>query len=363
MSLKTGNTINTLSNKKMIQIAIILLIVLNFDIFLNWIKFVYGIISPILWGVGIAFVLNIIVVKYEKIYFPNSKNKFILRTRRVASILFTFLTIILVISLLLYIVIPQIKQSIQSLSTDIPGTYERVVEWIKQTELYPILKQTIEGTEGIDISDNKSIEKIWEPINNWAFSSIGAIFGGITKFVLALVLSIYILFDKKVLINNYRKLANTYLNKDKRERLSKVFNTAEETFSCFFIGQFKEAMILGFLCTIGMLILRLPYAVTIGSVVGLFALIPLIGAYLGAAFGLLVIIVVNPYSAIVFFIFIMVLQQLEGTFIYPKIVGTSIKLPGTWVFATIIVGGSLMGVIGILLGIPLIATIYKLLHR
>ena len=363
MSLKADNTIDKLTIKKIIQIAIILLIVLNFAGFLNLIKYVYGIISPILLGAGIAFVLNIIVVRYEKVYFPNSKNKFILRSRRIISIFLTFLTIILIIYFLLYIIIPQISQFIQLLSTELPDFYERTVAWIMQyAEQYPVIQQRLEG---LDMSGNVAIERIWGIISNWSFGSIsiiGIVFGKIIEFILALFFSIYVLFNRKVIKNNYQKLVNAYLNKEKREKLSVVLKTANETFSDFFLGQFKEAIVLGVLCTLGMMILRLPYATTIGSVVGLSSLIPLIGAYLGAIFGLLVIVMISPISAVVFLIFIVILQQVEGNFIYPKVVGNSIALPSIWVFAAIIVGGGLMGVIGIILGVPLAATIYKLLN-
>ncbi|HNR65998.1 MAG TPA: AI-2E family transporter [Atribacterota bacterium] len=136
-----------------------------------------------------------------------------------------------------------------------------------------------------------------------------------------------------------------------------------DTFSNFILGQFKEAVILGTLCTIGMTILRLPYPTTIGSVVGLSSVIPMVGSYIGATFGILLIIVVDWVSAVFFLVFIIILQQIESNFIYPKIVGDSIGLPGIWVFAAIIIGSGLMGFLGILLGVPIAATIYKLLNH
>jgi len=178
-----------------------------------------------------------------------------------------------------------------------------------------------------------------------------------------LFFSIYVLFDKDKIRGNFNKLINATLNASRRENLAKVIQTADETFTDFFLGQFKEAFILGVLCTIGMLIFRFPYATTIGSVVGLTALIPMVGAYLGATVGFLLIFIVNPFKAILFLLFIVILQQVEGSFIYPKVVGHSIGLPGIWVFAAIIVGGGLMGIIGILLGVPLVATIYKLIGK
>jgi len=148
-----------------------------------------------------------------------------------------------------------------------------------------------------------------------------------------------------------------------REKLSKVIQTADETFSNFFLGQFKEAVILGLLCTIGMLVFGLPYATTIGPVVGLTALVPMVGAYLGAAVGVLLIVMVDLFKAVFFIIFIVVLQQVEGNFIYPKVIGNNIRLPSIWVFGAIIVGGGLMGILGVILGVPIAATIYKLIGK
>ncbi len=145
------------------------------------------------------------------------------------------------------------------------------------------------------------------------------------------------------------------------ERLILVAQTAHKTFSSFIVGQFTEAVILGLLCTVGMMIFRFPYAAMTGAVVGVTALIPIVGAYIGAAVGAFMILTVSPFKAALFLLFLVVLQQLEGNLIYPRVVGTSIGLPGMWVLAAITVGGTLLGIPGMLLGVPTAATVYKLL--
>ncbi len=162
---------------------------------------------------------------------------------------------------------------------------------------------------------------------------------------------------------NFRKLFDTYMRPQRREKLYEGLRTADEAFSGYIIGQFKEAVILGVLCTLGMMIFGFPYAATIGPVIGFTALIPLVGAYIGAALGFLLIVMVDPIKALGFIVFIIVLQQIEGNLIYPKVVGDTIGLPGIWVFAAIIVGGGLLGIAGILLGVPIAATVYKLLVK
>jgi len=364
MPHKANNEKQKSITKNIVLIGIILLVILNFTESVNLIKYLYGIISPLLLGGGIAFVVNILVSKYENIYFPESDNRIIIKMRRSMCIILSILTIMLVLLFLLDIVIPQITQFIQLLSTELPVIYEKVVEWtIQQSERYPVIRQRLEE---LDISGEAAINRALELFNSWAFGSvsfIGIVFSKIVELLLAIVFSIYILFDREALKGNYNKLINAYLSKDRREKLSKVIQTADETFSNFFLGQFKEAVILGLLCTIGMLIFGLPYATTIGSVVGLTALIPMVGAYLGAAVGVLLIAMVDLLKAVLFIFFIVVLQQVEGNFIYPKVIGNNIRLPSIWVFGAIIVGGGLMGILGVILGVPIAATIYRLIGK
>lgn len=161
----------------------------------------------------------------------------------------------------------------------------------------------------------------------------------------------------------FDKLFKAYMSKDRREKFYKDLRLTSRVFSDYIIGQCKEALILGGLCAIGMWIFGFPYALSVGSVIGLTALIPIIGAYIGAAIGFFLIVIVDPVQALLFIVFIVVLQQIEGNLIYPKVVGNSIGLPGIWVLAAITVGGGLMGIAGVLLGVPVAATIYKLLGQ
>jgi len=362
MAHESNNEKTQLTTKKIILIGIVLLTVLNFAHFLNLIKYVFGIFAFLFIGAGIAFILNILVSKYEKIYFPNSDYQLIIKSRRPMSVVFSILTIILVLLFLLYLVIPQLIRSIDLLSGELPGMYEKAVHWIDEnSQRYPMIRQRLEE---VDISGEEAINRGLGIISSWAFgpvSFVGMLFSKIIELFLAIVFSIYILFDKETLKGNFNKLINAYLSKDKRNYLLNVIQTANNTFTDFFLGVFKEALIIGLLCTIGMLILGLPYASTVGSVVGVSAIIPMFGAFLSAAIGALLIVVVDPVKAVIFIIFIVILQQVEENFIYPKVIGNNIGLPKIWVFAAIIVGGGFMGIIGILLGVPITATIYKLL--
>lgn len=350
--------------KTIILIGATLLAVLNFRTLLSICGYIYGVIYPLLLGAGIAYILNILVVGYEKIYFPGSGKKAVLKSRRGVCVLLSILTILLVLAFFLYIVIPQFVQSIRILSAGFPALYNSVIEWAEQYAVkVPALQEKLEE---LHIDGGATIKKALDLLGNWALgtaSYIGSLFSGIVNFVLGFIFSVYILFSKEKLKSQFDRVMGACMRPDWRRKLYDIMHTANETFSGFFAGQFKEAIILGLLCTIGMLIFRFPYATIIGPVIGLTALIPMLGAYIGAAVGFLLIIMIDPVKALLFLVFIVVLQQAEGNLIYPKVVGDSIGLPGIWVFAAITVGGGLMGITGILLGVPLAATIYKLLGK
>ena len=176
------------------------------------------------------------------------------------------------------------------------------------------------------------------------------------------IFALYLLVGKERLGRQFQSLTEVYLKEHTRNRLMYVLSTAHDTFTKFFVGQFTEAIIIGVLCTVGMWILRFPYATMIGVLIGATALLPVVGAYLGAFIGAFMILTVNPVQAIGFLVFIVVLQQLEGNLIYPRVVGSSVGLPGIWVLAAVTVGGGFGGVAGMLLAVPATATIYRLLQ-
>ena len=172
----------------------------------------------------------------------------------------------------------------------------------------------------------------------------------------------YVLLDKEKLGRQTKCLIRTYVPRAS-ERIFYVTRVVDESFHSFIVGQCIEAVILGILCIIGMLIFQFPYAVMIGVFIGFTALIPIAGAYIGAAVGAIMILTVSPLQAVQFLIFIVVLQQLEGNLIYPKVVGESIGLPGIWVLTAITVGGGVLGIGGMLIAVPLFATGYRLLKE
>jgi predicted PurR-regulated permease PerM len=350
--------------KTIIAAGIVLLVVIYFSEVLGIVKNVYGVISPLLLGAAIAYVLNLLVALYEKIYFPKSKSKRIINTRRGICILLSVFTIVGILLFFLGVVIPQFARSIQILSAGFPAMYNNLLEWANQhSDQIPFFKQKLQE---FNMDGAALMKKVMGVAGSWAggtFSLMGSVFGQIFNWVIAILFSIYLLFGMEDLKNQFSKILRTYVKEESRAKFHEVMGTADETFSSFIIGQCKEALILGILCTVGMLLFGFPYATIIGPVIGLTALIPMLGSYIGAGIGFLLIAMVEPFTSLMFLVFVLVLQQVEGNLIYPKVVGKSIGLPGIWVFTAIIIGGGLLGITGIVLGVPIAATAYKLMSR
>jgi len=353
-----------LTFKTIILIGLVALVVLNFSNVVYIIEYLYGIIFPLLLGFAMAYVMNILVVGYERIFFIRSSNRFIISLRRMACVLMSLVTVVFVIWFFLHIIIPQFSRSIGLLAAGFPIIYTDALLWADQyADQVPVLEEKLHE---YDMDGNTALKKALTFLGNWAWGTVslmGSVFGWVVNFILASIFAIYLLLGKNELELKFDNMTKAYLQADHRERLYEYLQAADESFSNFIAGQFKEAVILGLLCTIGMLLFGFPYATIIGPVMGLTALIPLLGAYIGALVGFLLIVIVDPLQALFFIVFIVVLQQIEGNLIFPKVVGDSIGLPGIWVFVAVVVGAGLFGIAGILLGVPLAATFYKLIEK
>lgn len=360
-----------LNDKKIIKytifIAILVLIIINIKFASTMVLKIFQISMPLILGAIFAYILNLLLTRIEKIYFPNTKNKFILKTKRAVCTILSIFSIILILFLLFYIVIPEIVSAFTIFAKAIPPAFDKFQYWLLQySDKVPQFESYIEK---LYINWDDLFQKILgftsngiTGIVNSTFSIVGSIFSVIVNIGIGLIFSIYILFNKETLKRQTNKVGRRYFIKYKKG-ITNVLNVADECFSSFIVGQCTEAVILGCLCTVGMMIFKFPYAPMVGAVIGVTALIPMVGAYIGCIFGILMIATVEPIKALLFIIFIIVLQQLEGNLIYPKVVGSSIGLPGMWVLAAITIGGGLFGVLGMLFGVPLAATLYKLLRQ
>ena len=374
--------LNKANTRKILVIIIFTLfflwVVLNWNTAISFLDKVFDLIFPFILGIAIAFVLNILTKFFEeKVFTRNPKNKGKTkkvqkvkksRWKRGVSLILAIIVLLAIIALVIGLVIPELINTVQMLFASLPDLLENGKVYIADLLVeYPELNTTItnlqNSIENLNINEelNKFLETYGSGILTTSVNVISGMAGAIVTFVLALAFALYALVQKEKLILQSKKLLYAYVQKDKADKVMRVARTANTTFTNFISGQFIEALILGFLCMLGMLILDIPHAVTIGVMIAFTALIPIVGAIIGTVIGAILILPVSPIKAVVFVIFLLILQQIEGNIIYPKVVGSSVGLPGIWVLVAISIGGSLWGLVGILLSVPLFSVIYAVL--
>lgn len=322
--------------------------------------------APLFIGCAVAYVVNLLMGLYEGWYFPRSKKKFVLKTRRVFCMIFAFITLAAIVALVIGLVLPQLVDAVQLIISKIPSAMETTLLFLESWNILP--EDIINTLESIDWQSR--IEQIVGVVTSGlgnvvtvVISTVSTVFSGIVTALISVIFAVYLLFSKEKLGAQRDKLFKRYMSTKWYNRVKHTIKVLDESFRGFIIGQSVEAVILGLLCTAGMLIFRFPYATMIGALIAFTALIPIAGAYIGAIVGAFLILTVSPIKALLFIVFILVLQQLEGNLIYPKVVGSSIGLSGLWVLAAVTIGGGMAGVLGMLLGVPLAATAYRLLSE
>lgn len=328
-------------------------------------QFFKNIFSPFVIGAGIAFVLNVPMRGIEGML-KGIKNRSL---RRVAAVLLTFAFIGLVLFLVFQLLLPQVSETVQNLISRLPAFFNSVVEKAKELlnenpELLDWLKANTE-LEKLDWSS--IVQKVVTIVGNsitailsGAFSAIGSLSTGIFNAVISLVFGLYCLFRKEILARQARRLAYAFLPERICDESIRILRLTNVTFSNFISGQCLEAVILGALFAVVMAIMKLPYIPLVSVVIAVTALIPVVGAFVGCIVGAFFILVNDPMQAVTFVVMFLVLQQLENNLVYPRVVGTSIGLPGMWVLVAVTIGGEIMGVAGMLVMIPLVSVLYTL---
>ena len=326
--------------------------------------------APLIAGCVIAYAVNILMTFYEK-RLPRRIGKWRLEKGLSAvSLLLAVCSLMVIVALLLTIVIPELIEGVRLLAREAPPALERLIAWIVE-------KTTVDGEsilpEGVTTwLGALSLDS--DGLLQWALSQIdrivpavvnvvSSVFSVVVSVLLSAMFALYLLCGKEKLASQINTLMNVYLKPRRAAAIRHVLKTLNECFRSYIVGQCLEALILGALCTLGMLVFRFPYAVMVGTLVGFTALIPIAGAYIGAFVGAFMIFTVDPLKALLFLVYIVVLQQIEGNLIYPRVVGTSLGLPGIWVLAAVMIGGHVDGVVGMLLGVPLCAALYRLLRE
>lgn len=340
----------------------LVLIVVHIEDILRGIGAFLRLLKPLLLGIVIAFVLNHPYEHLRKWY--SKRWKFSPQRAKACAVISVYLLAFGALTALICIVTPELVRNLAMLATDADrylADLQRLVNQftssvgISRIDLSAVIAQVDTYLGDLTQAIHNLIPQIVE-VTTSLIASLATVF-------LSIALSIYIMSGKERLLNQARRCLNVYLPKKWHTGLSHFMSVVYEVFDNYVAGQCKEAVILGTLCFIGMMILRLDYAGMVSVVVGVTALVPILGAYIGGAVGVILLLFVSPTKAFVFLIFLIILQQLEGNVIYPKVVGRKIGLPGMWVLLAIGVGGGLWGVWGMLIGVPLTTVFYQLLRQ
>ena len=333
-----------------------------------------GLVMPFLIGGCVAFILTVPMRALERALFARyekSKSRpgrIAYKLRRPLSLVLTILLVLGVIAVVLFLILPEVGRSLGMLAANIPPFIERATQLLQQySDQVPLISSWLSSLE-LDWSG--IVKSTWDFLQNGAGTLLGSvmgaamsILGGLLTAVLAAVFSVYLLLQKEKLGGQGRKLLYGFLPEGGAGQTLSIAALSSRTFASFLSGQCLEAVILGCLFFIAMSVLRFPYALMISVLVGFTALIPLFGAFIGCAVGAFMILIIDPMRALWFVILFLVLQQIEGNLIYPKVVGGSVGLPSIWVLVAVTIGGSTMGIAGMLLFIPLCSVLYALLRR
>lgn len=350
--------------------AILVVALWKFDTVLEGAKNIWGILFPFVLGGAIAFVINVPMSFLEKKIFGKTKdgNKVGKKLARPISLLLTIILAVGVIALVMFGVIPQLTRTIASLMISIANFIPQMQDWIREfshnnQDIMKLVNQVQFNPDqaikwGISILGSGAGNMM-----NTTMSAVGSIVSGFATFFIAFSFACYILFQKEKLYVQIRKVFFAFIPKQKAEAFLKICSLTYRTFANFLTGQCVEAVILGSMFVVTLSILKMPYALLIGTLIAFTALIPIFGAFIGCAVGCFLIFMVSPKQAILFIIVFLILQQIEGNLIYPHVVGGSVGLPSIWVLAAVTIGGNLMGIVGMLIFIPLVSVLYTIFRE
>ncbi len=351
--------------------AFLVLVVMYSELVFSGMVLAIDIAKPFIIGGIIAFVLNLPMKAIEEKLLSKWKGKIAEKCKRPISMLFSIIVVALIVVIVIATVVPQISQTATVLGNKIPVFFEKTVIWLGEiSEKYPELEEQVAALQNMEINWESLVDSAVNFLKNGVGSMLtstvsvaSSIIGGVVNIVIAFIFALYILNQKEKLADQGKRIITAYCSEKASARALKVLSLLHKNFSSFITGQCLEAVILGTLFVIAMSLFRMPYAFMVGVLIAFTALIPVVGAFIGCAVGAFLILIENPIMAVWFVILFLVLQQIEGTLIYPKVVGNSVGLPSIWVLMAVSLGGSLFGVAGMLFFIPLLATFYTLLRE
>lgn len=333
--------------------------------------FLSGILSPFLLGAALAFVLNVPMRFLERKVL--AKAKISAKLRRICSLLLALALVVAVLIVLAFVVVPQLAETVAELGVTIKDAVDRFLVWAQvqfanNPQIVQFLQTLTIDWQGINWEGILStvVNFLKNGAGDMLSSTISVarnLVSAVGTFFIAFVFSCYLLLQKEKLSLQCRKALYALLRKDHADTVVRVCALSNRIFSSFITGQCTEAVILGGMFFLAMSVLRMPYALLVGCLISVTALLPIVGAFVGCGVGAFLLLMVNPVQALIFVVMFLVLQQVEGNLIYPHVVGNSVGLPSIWVLAAVTVGGSLMGVVGMLVFIPLVSVVYTLFRE
>ena len=328
-------------------------------------------VTPLFGGFVIAYIVNIPMSFFERVFFGRCKSKAALKLKRPVCMLLSFIALAALIFVIVTMIVPELVSCVELLLEELPPVFEKLYTDLEaKYGFFEVLEEMVKK----QFKETGDWKDIAEKAINFVFNGLGGVMGSVFTFIAAVfstvlsvfmsfVFAVYLLSGKEKLGGGINRLLSVYAKPRFKQVFDKVFCVVDDCFHRFIVGQCTEAVILGLLCMIGMNIFGFPYATMIGTLIGFTALIPIAGAYIGAAVGAFMVFTADSFlKAVLFVVFIVILQQLEGNLIYPKVVGASIGLHGIWVLAAITIGGAISGIFGMLLGVAIAASIYKLVR-
>ena len=346
---------------------------------IKYVGYLLNLLKPFIVGFAIAFILNIPLSSFEKAW-KNRKNKKAKNKKqkqdkdnnpkmmRPLAIVFSLLVFILVIAGVLLIIIPQLVNTVDIFKENLPVAFNNAKDWILEharnnPEIMDKVKSFTPNWEELDATTTEWIKNAASGLIGVGFSLVRGVIGALVNFVMGIIFAVYMLAQKEKLTEQFKKLIRSFLSEERANKVFYVGNVTNTTFKSFIGGQFIEAVILGILCFICMTIFKMPYALSISVVIGISNIIPVFGPWVGGIIGSIIILGVNPMQALWFILLAIILQQIDGNLIYPKVVGDRVGLPGIWVMLAVLVGGNGFGIVGMFVAVPIASVIYKLLKE
>ena len=340
-------------------ITIIIIGLIKLDTLISMVSILWNACRVLVFGAMMAFVINLVMAKIEK------RLGFMKKGKRATSLLLSLILIFLFVYFLITLVVPSLSEAIGVIVAVLPKYFENTQKFL--VNLFENNPQLAESINNLDINWKNLIQSGINVLSTGVTNVVGTTFNVVTvivnsvfNFVLMFIFAIYVLLEKERFVQLYHRLTNLYLSEIVKRRIDKCLQIINQTFSAFIGGQCIEATILGTLCTLGMIILRMPYPAMIGTLVGVINIIPMIGASIGGAIGMFMVFTVSPIMSFWLLLYLCILQQIESNVIYPHVVGNSVGLPGIYVMMTVVIFGSLAGIPGMFLGIPTMASVYKI---